>query len=287
MNLFQRQCSLVLEGTEYTGLRVVFTVTKTLEKEPNTADITIYNLSEDSRGKLAKKYIPTILSAGYTGGQQTNLEQLGIIFSGDARHIDHMREGANWVTHVRAGDGEKAFQYAQANLSFKANTPHTTVLRELASATTLNKGNLEDMLASLLFTNPTATFRKGYSAQGPAFDHIQKLARSHNFTTSIQQGALKFTPVVRNSTAFLETAVLLDATSGLVDSPALGSSNKQDNKPPVLKVRSLLRPEFQCGSLVEIDAVSVQGTFLIERLVHTGDTDGGQWYTDLEVTRLE
>jgi hypothetical protein len=278
------QTDTTVTGKEYSNLRVSFSIKKSLEKEPNTAEVTVYNLSEDTRGKLVQKFTPIILRAGY--GSENTAGNFGIIFQGDARTIDHVRQGPDWQTKMALGDGERAYGYAYTEQSFKGNTPHTTVIRALVSATLLNAGNLEAALVSPRFTSPSATFRRGYSFHGRAYDALEKLMRSHGFGTSIQGGALLFTPLQFSRSDFTQTAPLISEASGMVGSPEHGTPDKKNNKPALLKVRTLLRPEIQCGGLVSIQAERVKGTYLVANLNHNGDTMGGAWYTDLEVKPL-
>ena len=299
--LFNRKCTLFIgtrtetltgpttstvtaTGLEYSDLRVAFSIKKSLEKEPNTAEVTVYNLSEGTRGKLVQKFTPVLLRAGY--GSESTPGNFGIIFQGDARTIDHVRQGSDWKTKLALGDGERAYGYAYTEQSFKGGTPHKVVIRALATATLLNTGNLEAALVSARFTNSAATFRRGYSFHGRAYEALEKLMRSHGFTTSIQGGALLFTPIQFGREDFTQTVPLISEASGMVGSPEHGTPDKKNNKPALLKVRTLLRPEIQCGGLVSIQAEKVKGTYLVMTLNHTGDTMGGAWYTDLEVKPL-
>jgi hypothetical protein len=79
--LYQREYSIQFDTTKITGLRVGFHVKKSLSKEPNTAEVKIYNLSENTRHKLQSKGTPFVLSGGYVGSS-------GVLFSGNSRTID-------------------------------------------------------------------------------------------------------------------------------------------------------------------------------------------------------
>lgn len=307
MNLVNRRCDLfindeidrvtVVEGdTTYTSttaiekkvskLRVTFRCEYTLSKDPNTAEIVVYNLSEDSRGKFTKKFAAVRLDAGY--GPEDENNKLGTLFTGDIQHATHERKGSDWVTTLHLGDGSRKQQFACGRLSYGNNTPHTTVIRALADHLSLNKGNLEAAIASTEFTSPAATFRRGYSMEGPYYKSLAELMASHGFGTSIQGGALKFVPRFKRRSFYDELGVpLLTPDTGLIGSPAIGAPDVRDGKPAKLKARCLLNTKIRCGSTVEIQSKYLSGVYVVERLVHTGDTQGAEWYTDIEGVPLE
>src|ERR1044071_7509029 len=93
--LFDRRVSLLVAfplATDYRSisgqvvevqdLRVQFKIEKSLEKDPNTAEISITNLAESTRSQMQTQSAKIILRAGY-------LNTLGQIFVGDALTIDH------------------------------------------------------------------------------------------------------------------------------------------------------------------------------------------------------
>ena len=269
--LFDRKFSLIIGDLKINALRITFRVKKTLSKEPNTAEIVVTNLAETSRRKIQGKGIPVVLSAGY-------VDNLAVIFSGDARFTDHGREGADWRTRIRCGDGERAYAFKRFQGSFAPGTSIADVIRAAASALSLNTGNLSDAL-SLPFRGGRTVFRNGFSANGDAIDVLDNLLRGAGFTLSIQNGALQ---VLRGGSPVPSTAILLTPDTGLVGSPELGTPAKKGEAPRV-KVRTLLQPKIRCGGVVELRAVGFKGQFRVETVEHSGDTDGREWYTDLEL----
>lgn len=250
-----------------------FKVTKTLTKHPNTLDLKITNLSERTRSSLQSKGAHVVLSAGYVGSA-------AVIFSGDARTVDHVRSGTDWVTHVQCGDGERAFQLARFSASFRPGTPIIDVVRAGAKALGVGLGNLEAELAKGAFRGNLSQFASGYSARGRAAEELDRLFRTLGLGWSIQDGALQ---ILRENAATVEQAVLLTPDTGLISSPDHGSPDKK-GKPSVLKARSLLQPRLRCGGRVELRCESVKGgQFRVQKLCQDGDTAGGNWYSDLEL----
>lgn len=253
------------------GLRIAFSVKKSLAKEPNTAELKISNLAEATRAKLRRKGAPVILTAGYP-------DNAAIIFSGDARLVDHVREGADWITTITCGDGERAYQFARFSESFAPGTAIVDVCRQAAHALGLNVGNLEEALAAGDFRGGLHEYTHGYAAHGRASAELDKALRTLGLSWSVQDGAIQ---VLRGGAPAAGTAVLLTSDTGLIGSPQFGAGEKKGSA-PILKARCLLQPQIRCGGQVEIRAGAVKGFFRVDRVTYAGDTHGGDWFTDLE-----
>lgn len=278
MELFGRRYTLQVGtvkvvGAAGKGLRVSFKVHESLEKDPNTAEIKVYNLSKEHRQALQGKGVPVILSAGYEGSE-------AVIYSGDSRYINHSSEGPSWVTKIQSGDSESIYAYSRISKSYAAGVSAATVLREAVAATTLNPGNLETALAQVP-RGGLVTYSRGYVAHGRAMDVVDTMARSLGFTVSTQRGVLQF---LRGGVV-PGVAVLLSSSTGLVGSPAYANPEKKKG-PTRLLAKSLLQPSIVCGGQVSIQSAEIKGAFKVHKLDHTGDSTGQEWYTSIEVTGL-
>jgi hypothetical protein len=281
MDLFSRRYSLTIGDTKITGLKgeglqIQFRVSKSTQKDPNTAEIKVTNLSGDTRARLQGKGKPVILAVGY-GDQES------VIFSGDSRTILHTRTGPTWLTAIKSGDGEKAFALNKIHKSYAAGTPVSQVLRDAVGALAVNAGNLESALAKTPRKGLT-TFTRGYTASGDAGEVVASLAKSLGLNMSIQNGALQFLDSAGTAPG---QAVLLTPDTGLIGSPAFSTPEKE-KKGQGLKLiaKSLLQPEIVCGGQVEIRSESVKGHFKVEHLEHSGDFRGAEWYTTIEAKAL-
>lgn len=269
--LFGRTCTVLVDALRIEGLRVQFTIRKSLAKEPNTAEVKITNLAATSRAEIKRKGARVIVTAGYP-------ENAAVIFTGDSRLGEHLRENTDWITRIQCGDGEQAYQFARLSESFAPGTPIVDVVRTIVGALGLNVGNVEEQLAAGDFRGGLAEFAHGYAAHGKAATELDRVLRSVGLTWSIQHGAIQ---VLRGGAPAKGTAVLLTPDTGLVGSPTFGTPDAKGAS-PILRARSLLQPQIRCGGAVEIRTEGVNGQFRVERLTHAGDTHGGDWYTDLE-----
>lgn len=253
-----------------TGLRTTFEIVKTLKKEPNTAQIKIYNLSEQSRSQMGTRGVPVILTAGYE-------DSSAVIFAGDSRTIDHIREGSEWITHIQCGDGESASLYNRIQSSFGPGSQVQDVISSVAKATGLNLGNLPAQLAKGVVRGFTQ-FTHGYTAHGKAVTELDKLMQTSGFEWSIQDGAIQ---VLRAGEAASGTADLWTPDTGLIGSPDHGNPNAK-GQPSVLKAQALLRPHTKCGGLIQLRTSKLEGLFRVQRMEQKGDTHSQEWFTSVE-----
>ena len=249
-----------------TGLRVTFRITKTLKKEPNQAEITVYNLAESTRRSLQKKGVHIILDAGY---QDTGVFR---VFSGHVRTIDHVREGTDWATVFKCGDGERAFRFARVSESFGEGTPVAKVLSKVVGKLGIDPGNLGNQLADI-----SGTFDQGYVASGSTAKVVDELVESIGKTWSIQDGVFQ---LLDKEGTTSDTVFELTSDSGLIGSPEMGSPDKK-GKPSKLKLKSLLIP-MKPGRRIKLRSDRYDGLVRCVACTFTGDTDGGDWYTEIQ-----
>jgi len=275
--LFSRVCSVNIGGVRVvhqggTGPRMVFRVVKTLKKEPNTCEVRVYNLALATRTQMQRVAVPVILTAGYPGNE-------AVIFSGDARTVDHVREGSDWITKARCGDGERAYAWTQVSESFAPGTAIATILRHLARAMGLRSGNLDAVISSGGFRGALTQFAHGYVVHGKASIELTTLLRTCGCTWSSQNGALQ---IQRGATPVPGQVPLLTPTTGLVGSPEHAAPDRK-GQVSLLKTKSLLQPSLVCGGAVEIRSQSIAPRqFRIESLEITGDTASLNWYSQIE-----
>jgi hypothetical protein len=253
------------------GLRVAFNVKKTTKHQPNTCELKIHNLSSATRAKLQGVGVPVTISAGYESNAS-------IVFQGDSRTIDHVREGTDWVTRIRCGDGERAYQWSRISESFGPGASIADVIKSVAGSLGLNLGNLPAELAKGGFRGSLTQFAHGFTAHGKTVRELDRLLRTVGLSWSIQDGALQ---VLRGAEPAPGTAVLLTPETGLIGSPEHNAPD-QKKHPPLLKFRSLLQPQIRCGGVVDIRSASVNGQFRVEALDTVGDTASTDWYSNGE-----
>lgn len=275
-----------LTGKTRPMLRAVFTVEKSTESDPNIATLDVYNLSSTNRkmvqagADLISKILaqrkaaraagapvlpsfdyPLVIEAGYTGDRKT-------IFTGDITTLSSHREGVDWVTSFESGDGEKASKSSRVSLSMGPGASVGVLLEQAINQLGVNIGNAAPKLAAL----KTRILQKGVAVSGRVTDIIGPYLTSAGYQWSIQDGELQ---ILEPGETTIETVLVLNQASGLIGVPETGEKG-------IISARSLMTGEIHPGRRVVMDSLSVKGTFKVERVTHSGDTWGADWYTDFE-----
>jgi hypothetical protein len=247
-------------------MRVAFSLEKTIKAEPNKGEITVSNLAEATRAELQRKPLAVRLEAGYDG----ELERL---FVGDARYVQSKRDGASWLTMIQLGDGERSYQFGRVNRSFRRGITVGAAIREVASAmglpVTVN-ANLTEL--------DQKQFVSGLTLFGPGRRELTRLLQPHGREWSIQDGRLQ---ILTAEEARFDQAVLVSQDTGMIGSPEFGVPEKKGGK-PALSVKMLLYPGLTPGGRIQVVSNNINGLFRIEKVRHSGDTHGEEWYSEIE-----
>lgn len=243
-------------------LACYFSIEKTLNRDPNKAQVTIYNLNEVHRKTLQKTW-PLIVQAGYVGNKQQ-------IFYGDISFVDSRREVSDWVTSIEANDGGKNYSSARMSKSFGPGTTMQQLLTEAALALGILPGNSVTKFAAS--PSGLVVFQKGVAVSGRVTKILDKYVSSAGYQWSIQDGQLQ---VLTPEETTLEKVVVLNKATGLIGSPEKGEDG-------TVKARCLLNGAIRPGCRTVIESEMVTGTYKVDRASFVGDTWGNDWYTDLE-----
>lgn len=270
-DLYGRAWNLTAGVYSWSDLRIVFEIKRNLNRHPDPAQITIYNLAAEHRASF-QAGDPIVLVAGYQGAA-------GLLFSGQLVDLIVQRDGADWATTFIARDGDAAWR-KYLSQGFSAGTSLKTATEYIASRMGL--------------TVPTSSLSMlaGYSIQGSmahaglAPDALTKLLAPRGFRWMLQDNALI---VIKDSGSTYEDAVVLAPDSGLVGSPepmtdkrikGFGQSFRR------LKLNSLLQPALTPGRKLQLESTQYNGIYRIDAVVHRGDSRGHDWYSMVETTHL-
>lgn len=258
------------EGDTDKQLRVVFRVEKTLDSTPNKASVAIYNLSADSRAELqGDETLSVLIEAGY-------VDQTALLFQGNLEYAASRRQGPDWVTTFESADGGLSFRNARIAENFSPGTLLKTVVQKSAEALQIGLGNVIEKLNEGNFRGGKTQYLNGGVLSGKANEILDRVMATAGFDWSIQDGNMQIT---RPGETIPDPAVLMTFGSGLVGSPERGEKG-------IVKARNLLTGQLTPGRRVEIVSNEVDGRFRIEKVVHSGDTWGADWYSDIEAKPL-
>lgn len=271
IELFGRRAVLTVGTTQIDGLRMSFVIDQTDKPEPNGTEISVYNLSETTRGKVQDQGLPLKLEAGYN-------EDISQIFDGDIRKdgVSSRRDSADWITTFKALDGGEAFRNARIQESFAAGTKLRPVLEKLAKSMGVGLGNSLDKLRGGDVLGSLSEFFSGATLSGKSSAEMERMFRSVGYDYSVQDGELQVTTL---GSATDKTAILLSSETGLIGSPEPGAK-------AITKIRSLLQSDIRPRRKLKLDTEALNGFYVVRRVKHTGDTHGPAWYSDIEATQI-
>jgi hypothetical protein len=272
--------NVVSDGTQDT-LRMSFNIRLHAGYVAPASTITIYNLAANTRAALLSQGAAVILRVGWENQEVTEL------FSGSLLTATSSRQGPDVITTIMAissyanldNNYVGASGYAGATIGtawhFEPGTSLKTVIIILAA----NLVGPELVDPKLIDVPDFNVGWRGLTVNGKIFEYLNDLSRIHGFTWWLDNGA--FNAVTDNKVP-QRTAVLLSAKNGMLlhAEPLLVSGFQRFGG---LSFRSLLYPAVKQGSVVQIDSLlnpRVNGTWFIQEVVHHGDTQGDDWYTD-------
>lgn len=277
-DLYGREWALTVGNRQWTDLRVVFEVKRTLNKHPDPATVTIYNLAAATRASF-KQGDQLRLVAGYRDASS-------LLYSGQVMDQIVARDGPDWATTFTVRDGDTAWR-TLVNTAFATSAPLATAVTNIASA----------MGLVLLPTSGQAlaglSVRGGSVHLGPGHDALTKMLTPWGLRWCVQDGNLVILPL--DGTTY-ENAVLLTPTTGLVGSPEPMTDQQRKRKtkagqPAVslakrIRITSLLQPSLTPGRRVVLQSTAYDGVYRVDAAVHRGDSRGQDWYSVVECTQL-
>lgn len=257
-------------GINKHDIRIEFSISKSISSTANSAEITLFNLTESHRNSMGKEFDAITLEAGYMPpGEAGNV---GIIFKGAVRDVEHKREGANIKTIISCGDGDAALRRATISKSFPKGTPVKDVIDELSK-------QLEaEGLARGEFKYPDAmegkTFKRPYAACGSCAREMDTIGRGNGFYWSSQNETLEIIP----SDGYVGGVVLITPDTGMIGTPAITDNG--------VRVKCLLNPEIRPNRRVQVKSQTLEmnaadGMYRVTEATYAGNNMDGEFSVEI------
>lgn len=279
-----RECSLIVgdrkgSGLDLSALRIKFATKKGDIETPNSAEISVYNLSDETAARIRSEFTQVILSAGYQGAA-------GVIFRGSIRQVRIARDGAvDRVLMITAADGDRAYNFATMNRTLAAGA-------RPADQVNACMGSFKDKGVSAGYVPDLGgqPLPRGKVMYGMTRAYMRQAGDNTDSVWSIQDGQAQMVP----AKSYLPgEAVVLTAETGLIGTP------EQTNEG--IKVCCLLNPRLRISGRIKLDNASIaemkkdlklgainktpkldkDGFYRILKAEFTGDTHGADWFADL------
>ncbi len=280
--LFKRRLQVSIgrpgeKGVLVENLRMSFNATFSTRREPNDATIEIYNLAPQTRQKFygSEDEMRVVVEAGYG-------DLLSVAFVGDVISVRTEYKGADTVTTIKAGDGERTYQRTRLDVTFTEGTPYSSVITRVAQAM-----GVEAMVAAV--NRKDEVLQRPLVLYGPASERLRDLAETMNAEVTITDGVLQF---IRQGEADSLVAQLLTPDTGLVGSPKLWLKNRRSRRSGEDQIQGiewtqLMNPTLRPCRKVVVRSREYQGVYVIKRVVHKGDSGfSNDFYSEVQATPL-
>jgi len=265
------------------NLRVQFEITKTITSAPNTAEIRVFNLSQETENKIEGEFDEVILNAGYK-------DHSLLIFAGNIRYTKRFKDGNDWITQIIAADGDQDTRDAIVNTTFAKGASNDQVVDHLLSKMpNTSKGHI--------VVRPHNRIR-GVTLTGMVRKYWDQIARDNDAHWSIQDGVLVCVPV---ASTLPDEAIVIRADTGMTDPPEIDDKG--------IKVTCFLNPQIRVNGKLQLDnndlkaklgqkrdqkpgakhkkptqknltRLDPDGVYKVYKLVHKGDTRDTEWKTE-------
>lgn len=250
------------------ALEIEFDIPFSNNKEPDIAEITIYNLSDSSIEQIKKDgYI--MVNAGYK-----QLGNIANIFTGQIEEVATEWLYIDKVTKIKATDGGDAWRKIKVNKTYQKNTKASDIMRDLANAMGYEITKIEP--------KEDITYKLGKTITSYASTSLDQLAKDTKSKLFINKNRITIAAEDNGN----NTGVLLNENSGLIGTPSMvkdetGDKNddrdyeankkENDKERKAWRVTSLLNPMFETDTIIKVESRTINGEYRIIRGVHNRD----------------
>lgn len=272
------------------GLHIAFKIEKDLTKETNKCTLTLWNISDDTYSKITEPDTKVEIYAGYAYTGRVMRVFVGTITDFEMKSSDKDLE-----VELRLSDGQIAVRDTMVSLSFPEGTYGTEIINSIA-----NQMGLPVIYGADV---SLGAYWAGYSFIGAGADALTEICGAFGVDWSIQNEIIQ---VVLNGGYSEQQGFVFSADSGLIGSPEklVRASPKADtettkkkkrklkkkaklHKYSGWKIKTLMTPSINPADFVKVESRLVNGWFKVEKVQHSGDSMGGDWFSEFELLDAE
>jgi hypothetical protein len=266
-------------------LRTSFDVRQFDRQSPNTADILVYNLSDNTKMKLSREFTKVSLRAGY----ESNFAP---IFEGTIRQFRSGRSSpTDTYLNIRAGDGDIAYTQGVMQVTLSAGATAEDMINSILQALAplgVTRGQVVGL--------PPERSIRAVVLSGMIREVLRELCQGWRLSWSIQNGRLDIRP--SENAVDTRSPIVLNSVTGLIGRPEQTIDG--------VRARALLNPQITVARTLQIDNKSIQqgqydlsnfgpvqndaldrvritedGLYRVVAVDHVGDTHGQEWYSEI------
>jgi hypothetical protein len=280
---FDRVCKIIIENKARITIencKIKFEIIKSAKPKENMAKIEIYNLAPDTRRMITEEESICRILAGYSKNE--GLIEIG---QGDISKIKHNRDKTEVVTEMYLAEGIRTTRTKPVSFGYgyDTNLKLSTILQEITKQTGGQFRTID--------IDQNKTIKTGYSDSGSLDYVMNNLAVNFNFDWSMQNGVIV---IKGNKSSSKKEILLLTPETGLILHPeSVKKVSKKLEKSEITKmskksrsVQCLLQPKLQIHDVIRVQSGDINGLFEVQKITHSGDMRGNDWYSSLEIYSL-
>jgi hypothetical protein len=262
---------------DVSNLHCTFEIHKARGKQGSYATCRIYNLNAKTENRLINEGDRLIIEAGYESGQY------GKIFDGQIVWPSRSREnGTDYILTLMAIDGDHVL-----NGCFISKTVNRGLNQRKVIETVANDAEEKTPVAKISDNLSSQELPRGKVFFGSAYQYLKDACRGNAASFYIEDGQLNVTKLIDVAD---DEAIVLSPETGLIGSPEQIMYG--------VSFKCLLNPNIKLGTLVQLKDVEVNEIqaspgdnvtpidddwiYQAYEVVHTGDTRGETWYTQVQ-----
>lgn len=296
MPLFGRTANLILanqqHGTDFSRLRFRFEVKSADVETPNTAIIRVYNVSPTTLKLSLKEYDSVILQGGYG-------DSGGVLFHGTIKQFKFGKENnTDSFLDILAADGDLGYNFGIVNRTL----PENNTAKDRLDAIVESMDVPLDPNSPVDLKQYGGVLPRGKVLFGMGRQYIREWCVTNSAKWTMRENTVTIIPL----SGFLPgEAVKINSQTGMVGIP-----ESTDNG---VFVRMLLNPLVKIGNSLQINDRDINQTVIKEQMFpnynsppsffattppgdgiyrvmvveHSGDTRGGEYYTDVTCLAID
>ncbi len=185
--------------------QITFSIKKDNNKDPNQAEIVVYNLSDDTVNYInrgIRNNLAVALAVGYEG------EELVMVFKGTIQWVSDTFDSVDRKTTLHCLDGGINIAEARTSRSYPKGTKIKRVVTDLVKDLGTTEGNIH--------VDNDQTLSSATAMCGNTSHYLEHICKSIDHNVSIQDGSVYVTPRSQMSSA---RSAYISPETGLIGSP--------------------------------------------------------------------
>ncbi|AFU62736.1 baseplate hub protein [Escherichia phage vB_EcoM_3A1_SA_NWU] len=260
--------------------QITFSIKKDNNKDPNQAEIVVYNLSDDTVNYInrgIRNNLAVALAVGYEG------EELVMVFKGTIQWVSDTFDSVDRKTTLHCLDGGINIAEARTSRSYPKGTKIKRVVTDLVKDLGTTEGNIH--------VDNDQTLSSATAMCGNTSHYLEHICKSIDHNVSIQDGSVYVTPRSQMSSA---RSAYISPETGLIGSPEPFHNDIKPTKKVTKSSKKAKKPtdgvKFKCqmnGAILPEKTIWLKsrdydGPFKVVSVSHNGDKEGKEWVTEVE-----